>query len=88
MKIILHNQVDKFLNKQANGDPKGIYQVRMFLASLKNEPNPTALPNCKKMQTSKNEWRWRVGHYRIIGEVRNKELVIIVIKITTRENAY
>lgn len=88
MQVILTNSADKFLDKQCNGDPKGIYKVRTFLAKLDSETNPTALPNCKKMQGAKDLWRWRVGHYRIIGFVKNTELIIEIIKISTREDAY
>ena len=88
MQIILSNSAEKFLNKQCNGDPKGIYKVRSFLADLGDERNPTALPNCKKMQGSKDLWRWRVSNYRIIGRVKNAELLIEIIKISTREDAY
>lgn len=88
MQVILSNSADKFLYKQCNGDPKGIYKVRVFLSKLGNEINPTALPNCKKMQGTKDLWRWRVGLYRIIGFVKNTELIIKIIKISTREDAY
>lgn len=59
MQVILSNSANKFLDKQCNGDPKGIYKVRVFLAQLGSEPNPTALPNCKKMQGAKDLWWWR-----------------------------
>ncbi|MGX3044164.1 type II toxin-antitoxin system RelE family toxin [Helicobacter sp. T3_23-1056] len=88
MQVILSNSAEKFLDKQGDGDPKGIYKVRVFLANLSYENNPTALPNCKKMQGSKDLWRWRVSNYRIIGRVKNTELLIEIIKISTREGAY
>ncbi len=88
MQVILSNSAEKFLDKQCNGDPKGIYKIRVFLADLSKEHNPTALSNCKKMQGSKDLWRWRVSSYRIIGRVKNAELLIEIIKISTREGAY
>ncbi len=88
MQVVLSNQANKFLDKQSNGDPKGIYKVRVFLADFGDERNPTALPNCKKMQGAKDLWRWRISNYRIIGIVKNTELLIEIIKISTRESAY
>lgn len=89
MEIRLSNSADKFLTKQYRGDPNGIHLVRLFIdEKLAKATNPTALPNCKKMQGAKDLWRWRVGHYRIIGFVRNAELIIEIIKISTRESAY
>ena len=88
MQIILSNNAEKFLDKQGDGDTKGIYKVRVFLANLGDSNNPTALPNCKKMQGAKDLWRWRVSNYRIIGRIKNAELIIEIIKISTREGAY
>ena len=33
-------------------------------------------------------WRYRVGSYRIICELRDQELVVIVIRIGHRKNVY
>ncbi|MGX2972021.1 type II toxin-antitoxin system RelE family toxin [Helicobacter sp. T3_23-1059] len=89
MEIRLSNQADKFLDKQYKGDPNGIHLVRLFInEKLPQATNSTALPNCKKMQGTKDLWRWRVSNYRIIGRVKNAELIIEIIKISTREGAY
>lgn len=89
MQVILANKHNKFLKKQAKGDFNGIAKVRLFLSTLETMANPTNLSNCKKMQGySKNIWRWRVGNYRIVAEVKDQELVIKIIEISTRENAY
>lgn len=53
MQVILSNSAEKFLDKQCNGDPNGIYKIRVFLADLSKEYNPTALSNCKKCKEAK-----------------------------------
>lgn len=89
MTILIPNKVDKYLEKQQDGDPKGIRKVRKFLNEyLSTSDNPTMLKNCKKMQGYENTWRWRVDNYRIVAEVKYKELVIQIIEISTREDAY
>ncbi|TLD95402.1 type II toxin-antitoxin system RelE/ParE family toxin [Helicobacter jaachi] len=89
MQIIIPRKVDKFLEKQNKGDPKGVRKIRTFLWNqLSTAENPTTLPNCKKMQGTENIWRWRIGDYRIIAEIKNQELVIQVIKIAHRQEAY
>ena len=89
MQVILPRKVDKYLIKQRMGDPRGIDRVAQFIEQyLATAENPTLLPNCKKMQDTDNKWRWRVGDYRIIAEVRSQELVIQVIKIAHRQEAY
>ena len=89
MQIILPRKIDKFLEKQSRGDPKGVRKMRTFLFEyLATAENPTTLPNCKKTQGTDNNWRWRVGDYRIIAKVKSQELVIQVIKIAHRQEAY
>ena len=36
----------------------------------------------------KNYWRYRVGNYRIIAEIRDTELVIIALSIANRSSVY
>ena len=93
MQILLTNKAEKFLAKQYKGDPHGIHLVRLFIDThLQESPNPTTLPNCAKLQgrykSMGNLWRWRVGKYRIIGDVKSRQLTLEIIEITTRENAY
>ncbi|MCL2712796.1 MAG: type II toxin-antitoxin system RelE/ParE family toxin [Methanomassiliicoccaceae archaeon] len=33
-------------------------------------------------------WRYRIGEYRVIAEIRDKELIVIVIDIGPRKNIY
>lgn len=35
-----------------------------------------------------NLWRYRVGNYRIIAQIRDAEVVILIVKIDKREDAY
>ena len=34
------------------------------------------------------KWRYRVGEYRIIAEIRDKELIIAVVDVGPRKNVY
>lgn len=89
MKILIPHRIDKYLIRQSKGDKHGIAKVIQFLEHhLATATNPTSLPNCKKIQGSENNWRWRVGNYRIIAEIKQDELIIQIIDISTRENAY
>ncbi|MWV63082.1 hypothetical protein DCO58_00745 [Helicobacter saguini] len=65
MEVALTKKVEKYLHKRSFGNAAGVFKVRDFLGRLAEEPNPTLLSNCKKMQSMENTWRWRVGNYRI-----------------------
>lgn len=91
MRVLVPKSVDKFLNKQANGDPKGIEKVRILLRQLEIILEPTKMPNAKKMKNYKhleNCWRWRMGNYRVVGDINDIECIIKIIEISTREDAY
>lgn len=45
-------------------------------------------PGCKKLKGYKNAWRIRIGDYRVIYEVDDKVLHILVIAIGHRKNIY
>ena len=36
----------------------------------------------------KEYWRYRVGGYRIVAQIKDDEVVILIVKIDKRENVY
>jgi mRNA interferase RelE/StbE len=69
--------VAKDLKNLANRDIKLILQR---IDALIDEPRPRS---CEKL-SAQERYRIRQGIYRIIYEIRDKELVVIVIKIEHR----
>ncbi len=73
-----------------------------FLKKLDNPTKEKILDYLEKILTAKNPkifgkalsanltglWRYRVGDYRIICDIRQKELIILVIDIGHRKNIY
>jgi mRNA interferase RelE/StbE len=77
-------------SKQADKDMDGLprlLQERVIEAaeSLTIHPRPSG---CKKMKGYKNRWRVRVGDYRIVYEVHDGVLVILVIRVAHRKEVY
>lgn len=46
-----------------------------------------SIPNAKKLQV-RDGYRLRVGDWRVIYEVKKKEVVIIVLKVAPRSEVY
>ena len=55
------------------------------LRGLEDTPRP---PGAVKMAGGENQWRVRVGDWRIIYSIFNRELVVLVVKLGHRREIY
>jgi mRNA interferase RelE/StbE len=55
------------------------------LDALKSNPRPHG---CKKLKGTDYLFRIRVGNYRIIYQVQETDLIVLVIRIGDRKNVY
>ncbi|MBI4815519.1 MAG: type II toxin-antitoxin system RelE/ParE family toxin [Deltaproteobacteria bacterium] len=71
--------------KSLNALPRTI-QKRIIekLEGLESNPRPLGA----KMLRGEPRWRVRVGAYRIIYEIRDNELLVIVVRIGHRRDVY
>ncbi|PSL19866.1 type II toxin-antitoxin system RelE family toxin [Dyadobacter jiangsuensis] len=53
--------------------------------SLANNPRPGGV---KKLENFRNSYRVRVGQYRIVYEIEDRQLVVEVIKVGNRKEVY
>lgn len=60
-------------------------RVRSAISRLEREPRP---PGVKKLAGYADRWRIRVGSYRVIYEIHDDKLVVIVIRAAHRREAY
>jgi len=63
---------------------KDVARILKRIESLKTEPRP---PGVEKL-SGREKYRIRQGVYRILYEVRNEELIIVVVKIGHRRDVY
>ena len=78
------------LSSQAHRDLDRFYgEVHKRLLSAIKQLSENPRPNdCRKMQGTVNEWRIRVGEYRIIYTIDDSERKILVIRMGHRQNVY
>jgi mRNA interferase RelE/StbE len=55
------------------------------LESLASNPRP---PGCKKLRGGDNEWRIRVGDYRLVYTIDDAKLLVEVTRIGHRSETY
>ena len=77
-------EINKRLYKELEKYPKRDYEkIREKLDALRDDPRPRWV---EKLQNS--AYRLAVGNYRIIYEIDDKRVVIIVINVADRKDAY
>lgn len=80
--IVLRASAKKEITKL----PKKTYSVvRDAIDGLAAEPRPR---QSKKLVGGKNSWRLRIGDYRVVYEIYDKQLFVEVIRIRHRKDAY
>jgi len=60
-------------------------RIATRLQILDKTPRP---PGVKKLRDRENQWRIRVGDYRIIYEIDENERLVIILRIKHRREAY
>ena len=55
------------------------------IKALAIDPRPAG---CRKLQGAENLWRIRVGDYRVIYTVLDQELIVEIVTIRHRRDAY
>ncbi len=81
-KVIVERQTEKAFRRL----PREILgRVDRLLLSLADEPWPAG---CKKLRGYENLYRLRVGDWRLIYAIEDDELVVLVIEIAPRGEAY
>ena len=66
-------------------DPPGRRRVQAAIDLLAEEPRP---PGAWQLVGGAGEWRVRTGDFRIIYDIRDGELLVLVIKVGHRRDVY
>ena len=79
--VILPKRAQKELDRLPDEIARRILEA---LAILRTQPRP---PGCKKLR-GETAWRIRVGDYRVIYEIHDKSLQVIVVAAGHRREVY
>jgi mRNA interferase RelE/StbE len=60
-------------------------RIERAIDALANQPRPTG---ARKLVAELNLWRIRVGSYRVIYQIEDDRLLILVVKIGHRKDVY
>ena len=59
--------------------------IAAALVALAGNPRP---PGCVKLAGAEDLWRIRVRQYRVIYQILDDELIVVVVKIGDRKDVY
>ena len=66
-------------------EPAGRRRVQAAIDLLAAEPRP---PSARQLVGGAGEWRVRTGDFRIIYEMHDQQLLVLVIKVGHRRDVY
>jgi mRNA interferase RelE/StbE len=81
--VRVSRQAEKFL--RALTDKRLYLRLREAIDLLEKSPRPNS---CVKLQGEAELYRVRVGDYRIVYQIQDRELVILVVQIGHRREIY
>jgi mRNA interferase RelE/StbE len=79
-----------FLERAAENDLKRLpattfHRIIPQIRTLAENPRPSG---CRKLTGSKNDWRIRVGDYRVLYEIDEKTRVVRIMRVRHRREVY
>lgn len=84
-RLLTTNRFNKQLSKLDKSIQKII--VKWINKNINNTTDPRL--NGKQLQGNwSNYWRYRIGEYRIIAEIKDDELIIIAVTLGHRKDIY
>ncbi|MGH8924619.1 MAG: type II toxin-antitoxin system RelE family toxin [Acidimicrobiia bacterium] len=85
-RVRLGRRAERGLSRIRHGDPRGYERIKRTIQSLGDEPRPRGATKLSAVQPP--AWRVRVGDYRIVYEIFDDELVVLVVNVAPRGEIY
>lgn len=84
--VRLAKRAERDLRRIRQGDPRGYQRVARALRALAGEPRPAGA--VKLTDLGKPAWRLRVGEYRILYEIDDDQVLVVVVNVVPRGEVY
>ena len=66
-------------------DVRLVKRIRAAIHALADDPRP---PGCRKLEGRQDEWRVRVGTWRVVYRIEDGRLVVLVVRVAPRGEVY
>lgn len=84
--VRLARRAERGLRRIRAGDPAAHRRLAAAIRALGEEPHPPGSTRLRGVDPP--AWRVRVGHYRIVYEVTEAELLVLVVNVAPRGEVY
>lgn len=84
--VRLARRAERGLRSVRLGDPRGYRRLVTAIRALANDPRPVGATKLTGFDPP--AWRIRVGDYRIVYEIDDGELVVMVVNVAPRGEVY
>lgn len=85
-RVRLARRAERGLSRIRQGDPRGYRRLVGAIRSLAEEPRPEG---CVKLTSfDPPAWRIRVGNYRIVYEIYDEDVLVVVVNVAPRGEVY
>ena len=64
---------------------EAFHRIIPLIRALAENPRP---PGCRKLTGSENDWRIRIGDYRVVYEIDEADEAVRVFRVRHRREAY
>jgi len=79
-------EITRAAARELDGLPDAVaHRIIAAIGGLRETPRP---PGCVKLAGLKHTWRVRVGDYRVVYEIHDKVLRVVVIRVAHRREVY
>jgi len=85
-RVRLAKRAERGLSRIRQGDPRGYERVKQAIQALAEVPRPRGATRLTGVDPP--AWRLRVGEYRVVYEIFDDELVVLVVNVAPRGEIY
>ena len=84
-RVVIEDKAKKELRKLDR------FQAKIIINWIRNNLEGSSDPRVSGKQLTanlKNHWRYRVGEYRLLAEIKDDEVIIHIVKVGHRKGVY
>lgn len=84
--VRLAPRAERNLRRIREGDPRAYRRLVEAIGALASTPRPEGASKLRGFQPP--AWRLRVGEYRVVYEIRERDVIVVVINVAPRGEVY